>query len=98
MTDDTYDYEVSWELSCDGLSAPITGGSPYSATHAVPPGSCNLVLMDSYGDGWQGAPGERPDPTPLPATPYNPEPKPRGRCHLVCAWLDRQKLHPGPRV
>ena len=55
VTDDTYNWEVSWELTCDGLSAPITGGSPYSATHAVLPGSCVLVLMDSYGDGWQGA-------------------------------------------
>ena len=55
VTEDTYNDEVSWELSCDGLPAPITGGSPYSATHAVPPGSCSLVLMDSYGDGWQGA-------------------------------------------
>ena len=55
VTEDLYNYEVSWELSCDGLPAPITGGSPYSATHAVPPGSCSLVLMDSFGDGWQGA-------------------------------------------
>ena len=55
VTDDTYNYEVSWELTCDGLPAPITGGSPYSATHAASPGSCVLVLKDSYGDGWQGA-------------------------------------------
>merc|ERR1719201_682426 len=55
VTDDTYNYEVSWELSCDGLPAPITGGSPYEEMHGVPPGSCNLTLMDSFGDGWQGA-------------------------------------------
>ena len=55
VTDDTYAYEVSWELTCDGLAAPITGGSPYSEMHAVSPGSCTLVLMDSYGDGWQDA-------------------------------------------
>ena len=54
VTEDLYNYEVSWELTCNGLPAPITGGSPYSATHAVPPGSCVLVLMDSFGDGWQG--------------------------------------------
>ena len=55
MTPDSYNYEVSWSLTCDGLSAPITGGAPYSETHAVPPGSCALELLDSYGDGWQGA-------------------------------------------
>ena len=55
VTEDLYNYEVSWELNCDRLSAPITGGSPYEEMHAVPPGSCNLTLMDSYGDGWQGA-------------------------------------------
>ena len=55
VTADTYPAEVSWELTCGGLSAPITGGSLYSETHTVPPGTCTLVLMDSYGDGWQGA-------------------------------------------
>ena len=55
VTEDLYNYEVSWELSCDGLPAPITGGSPYEEMHGVPPGSCNLTLMDSFGDGWQGA-------------------------------------------
>ena len=53
VSDDTYNWEVSWELSCDGLSAPITGGSPYSATHGASPGSCTLSLFDSWGDGWQ---------------------------------------------
>ena len=55
VTNDRWNWEVSWELTCDGLSAPITGGSPYEEMHAVQPGSCVLVLMDSYGDGWQGA-------------------------------------------
>ena len=55
VTEDTYNHEVSWELTCGGLSAPVSGGSPYSETHAVPPGTCTLVLMDAYGDGWQGA-------------------------------------------
>ena len=55
VTEDLYNYEVSWELTCDGLPAPITGGSPYSEMHAASPGSCVLVLKDSYGDGWQGA-------------------------------------------
>ena len=54
VTADSYDNEVSWKLSCDRLGAPIVGGSPYFGMHAVPPGSCTLVLMDSYGDGWQG--------------------------------------------
>ena len=55
VTEDSYNHEVTWELTCDGLAAPITGGSPYSEMHAVPPGTCTLVLMDSYGDGWQDA-------------------------------------------
>ena len=28
--------EVSWTLRCSGLDNPITGGAPYSSTHAVP--------------------------------------------------------------
>ena len=44
-----------WELTCDGLAVPITGGAPYAEMHAVPPSSCTLHLMDDYGDGWQGA-------------------------------------------
>ena len=55
VTSDDWNSQVSWELTCDGLAAPIRGGAPYSATHAVPPSSCTLHLMDSYGDGWQGA-------------------------------------------
>ena len=41
-----------WELTCDGLAVPITGGAPYAEMHAVPPSSCMLHLMDDYGDGW----------------------------------------------
>ena len=55
MTDDAYNSEVTWRLTCDGLSIPITGGAPYLELHEVPQGSCALILMDSYGDGWQGA-------------------------------------------
>ena len=55
VTGDDKNSQVSWELTCDGLAVPITGGAPYSATHAMPPSSCTLHLMDSYGDGWQGA-------------------------------------------
>ena len=55
VTGDDKNSQVSWELTCDGLAVPITGGAPYSATHVVPPSSCTLHLMDSYGDGWQGA-------------------------------------------
>jgi hypothetical protein len=53
---DTWVDEVEWELTCDGLDAPIKGGSPYAATHALPLGAnCSLEMVDSYGDGWQGA-------------------------------------------
>ena len=48
--------EVKWVLTCDGLGAPIKGGSPYAATHALPLGAnCSLEMVDTYGDGWQGA-------------------------------------------
>jgi len=46
---------------CDGLDGLITGGGPSSETHSVSPGSCTLHLMDSYGDGWQGATWTAPD-------------------------------------
>ena len=55
VTSDDWNSQVSWELTCDGLAAPIRGGASYLATHAVPPSNCTLHLMDSYGDGWQGA-------------------------------------------
>ena len=53
---DLWPSEVEWELTCDGLDAPVKGGSPYAATHALPLGaSCALKMVDLYGDGWQGA-------------------------------------------
>ena len=47
--------EVSWTLSCnDGTY--VSGGAPYSATiNVVDLSSCTLTLMDSWGDGWNGA-------------------------------------------
>ena len=48
--------EVEWELTCDDGGAPIGGGSPYAATHALPLGaSCTLKMVDRFGDGWQRA-------------------------------------------
>ena len=55
VTNDVYNSEVTWRLTCDGLSTPITGGAPHSEMYAVPSGRCTLILMDGYGDGWQGA-------------------------------------------
>ena len=47
---------MEWELTCDDGGAPIGGGAPYAATHALPLGaSCTLKMVDLYGDGWQGA-------------------------------------------
>jgi len=52
VTKDLWESEVTWELACDGLSAPIKGGGPYEGTHAVPLGApCTLIMRDSYGDG-----------------------------------------------
>ena len=56
VAQDLWASEVAWELTCDGLDAPIEGGAPYAATHALPLGaSCALKMVDAYGDGWQGA-------------------------------------------
>lgn len=55
VTNDQWNEEVDWSLSCDGLESPIAGGSPYNNEHTVPAGACTLSLMDSFGDGWQGA-------------------------------------------
>eukprot|EP00964_Phaeocystis_antarctica_P021321 scaffold11828_cov63-Phaeocystis_antarctica.AAC.11 len=55
VTKDDWVDEVSWSLSCNGLESSIIGGSPYNDEHTVPAGACTLSLMDSYGDGWQGA-------------------------------------------
>ena len=52
----SYPSEVSWSLSCEGMLPDIAGGAPYDATHSVPPGAaCHLAMVDSYGDGWNGA-------------------------------------------
>merc|ERR1719424_793074 len=56
VTADQWPLEVYWELYCDGLGLVASAwgaasGAPYSATHAVFPGSCNLTLMDTWGDG-----------------------------------------------
>ena len=49
-----YPSEVAWTLSCN--NNPISGGgAPNSATLEVPPGTCTLVMTDTYGDGWNGA-------------------------------------------
>ena len=57
VTNDVYNNEVSSALTCDGLAAPITGGAPQlgGPTWRAPLGSCRLLLLDAYGDGWQGA-------------------------------------------
>ena len=95
VTEDTYNYEVTWQLTCDGLSTPVTGGSPYSETHAVSPGTCTLHLMDAYGDGWQGATWTAPgwtdqsftlasgssDTVSFYAGPEPPSPPTPSRCH-----------------
>merc|ERR1719424_1268278 len=48
--------EVSWTLSCVGMCDVIQGGAPYDGMHSVPPGAeCTLEMLDSWGDGWNGA-------------------------------------------
>ena len=81
VTDDNYPGEVSWELACDDLALPIKGGADYTATHAAPLGSCTLQLMDSYGDGWQGATWTAPGWTDLSFT------VPSGHEHIVSFYI-----------
>ena len=48
--------QVEWELTCNDGGDPIGGGASYAATHALPLGAnCSLEMVDTYGDGWQGA-------------------------------------------
>ncbi|EOD15697.1 hypothetical protein EMIHUDRAFT_211284 [Emiliania huxleyi CCMP1516] len=53
---------VSWDLWCGGTvvlsSAPYASGEPFQAEYGVslsPGVECELVMKDSYGDGWDGA-------------------------------------------
>ena len=48
--------EVSWTLSCEGMCNNIEGDAPFEGTFSAPLGAnCTLEMMDSYGDGWNGA-------------------------------------------
>ena len=56
VTPGSWSSEVSWTLSCVGMCADIQGGAPYDEMHSVPPGAeCSLEMVDSFGDGWNGA-------------------------------------------
>ena len=37
MSSGSYDTECSWSITCE--QETISGGAPYGATHAMPPGS-----------------------------------------------------------
>ena len=55
VSDDDYPDEVSWTLTCDDGTSE-SGGASYSADITVANGaSCELLMEDSYGDGWWGA-------------------------------------------
>ena len=47
VTNDDYNSEVSWQLTCDGLFAPITGGAPHLGSMQHP--ECNRACGAS---GW----------------------------------------------
>ena len=56
VTSGSYDSEVSWEVTCsDGAAA--SGGAPYPLTDFTLTlgATCTLSMLDSYGDGWNGA-------------------------------------------
>jgi len=48
--DGSWQAEVSWSLVGTGLS----GGAPYAETTSLIPGTYQLSMSDSFGDGWNG--------------------------------------------
>jgi len=58
VTDDSYENEVQWTLTCGdptGQTTSVSGSANYDNTHWMPLGPCTLEIEDTYGDGWQGA-------------------------------------------
>jgi hypothetical protein len=58
VTDDSYDNEVQWTLTCGdptGQTTSVSGSANYYNTHWMPLGPCTLIIQDTWGDGWQGA-------------------------------------------
>ena len=50
----SYPDEVSWMLVCSDGST-VSGGSPFTGSFTAPAGgTCNLTMVDTYGDGWNG--------------------------------------------
>ena len=56
VTPGGYPYEISWSLSCADGTALSAGAPPYSGPVDIVPGSvCTVLLLDSFGDGWNAA-------------------------------------------
>lgn len=55
-TSGSFPSEVSWELNCAD-STSLSGGAPFTAVSVTVEANatCILTLMDSFGDGWNGA-------------------------------------------
>ena len=51
----TYDDEISWALIDPNGNSVETGGAGSSFTVCLEPGCYTLRMLDSYGDGWNGA-------------------------------------------
>ena len=51
----SWDSEITWSLAnADGVEV-LGGGAPMSGSACLPAGDYTLTMIDSYGDGWNGA-------------------------------------------
>ncbi len=51
----TFDSEISWAFSYDAGTQIANGGAPASVVLCLTDGCYNMLMLDSYGDGWNGA-------------------------------------------
>ncbi len=55
ITGGTYPGEVSWNLVNPSGATVASGGAPYNQNLCLPTGCYTFNMIDSYGDGWNGA-------------------------------------------
>lgn len=51
----TFDSEISWAFSYDAGTQIANGGAPTTVVLCIPDGCYNVLMLDSFGDGWNGA-------------------------------------------
>ena len=55
ITGGTYPGEVSWNLVNPSGATVASGGAPYNQNLCLPTGCYTFNMVDSWGDGWNGA-------------------------------------------